>query len=185
MNAWVEWGEECVTRFNGMFAFALWDKPNRTLFLVRDRYGIKPLYHAQWGNTFIFGSEQKSILQHPIAKKEIDKKALVEYFTFQNIFTNRTLLKNISMLPPASIAKIRFGIDNSLKVSHYWDYHFEGPKGKPPSCPEGKFGFFVIPFFLQIDALLQSRWNRRNRDLGSTVGSGWLRDFANTSTPEL
>src|SRR5687768_13893354 len=60
LNAWVEWGPDCVTRFNGMFAFAIWDKREQSLFLVRDRYGIKPLYYACWGQTFLFGSEQKA-----------------------------------------------------------------------------------------------------------------------------
>jgi len=128
LNAWVEWGENSVLRFNGMFAFSIWDKRNQTLYLIRDRYGIKPLYYAQWGNTFIFGSEQKAILQHPIAKREIDKKALLEYFTFQNIFTNRTLLENIKLLQPASIAKIQYGKDKSLQIRQYWDFHFEEPK---------------------------------------------------------
>jgi asparagine synthase (glutamine-hydrolysing) len=127
LNSWVEWGEDCVHHLNGMFAFSVWDNKNKTLFLVRDRYGIKPLYHAQWGDTFLFGSEQKAILEHPVAKKVIDKKALLEYFTFQNIFTNRTLLRKVKLLPPASIAKIQFGRDTSLRIQQYWDYHFEEP----------------------------------------------------------
>jgi asparagine synthase (glutamine-hydrolysing) len=133
LNAWVEWGEDCVHRFNGMFAFSVWDKKKKILYLVRDRYGIKPLYYAQWGNTFLFGSEQKAILEHPAAKKEIDNKALLEYFTFQNIFTNRTLLKNVKLLQPASIAKIQYGKDTSLQIQQYWDYHFEEPKSPKDS----------------------------------------------------
>ena len=128
LNAFAKWGPDCVNRFNGMFAFAVWDRKEKILHLARDRYGIKPLYYAQWGNTFIFGSEQKAILEHPIAKREIDHKALIEYFTFQNIFTNRTLLRNVKMLQPASIAKIQYGKDKSLKIKQYWDYHFEEPK---------------------------------------------------------
>ena len=127
LNAWVEWGEECVDRFNGMFAFSVWDKKNKTLFLVRDRYGIKPIYYAHWGDTFLFGSEQKAILEHPVARKVIDKKALLEYFTFQNIFTDHTLLENIKLLQPASIGKIQYGKSESLKIAQYWDYHYEDP----------------------------------------------------------
>jgi len=128
LNAWVEWGEKCVNRFNGMFAFAVWDKCKQTLSLARDRYGIKPLYYAQWGSTFLFGSEQKAILQHPEAKKEIDNKALLEYFTFQNIFTNRTLLKKVKLLEPASIASIKYAKDKTINITQYWDFHFEEPK---------------------------------------------------------
>ena len=109
LNAWVAWGEDCIHYFNGMFAFSVWDKQKKTLFLVRDRYGIKPLYYGFWGNTLLFGSEQKAILEAPVARKVIDKKALLEYFTFQNIFTNRTLLENIKLLQPASIGKIQYG----------------------------------------------------------------------------
>ena len=92
LNAWVEWGPDCVYRFNGMFAFAVWDKRRQSLFLVRDRYGIKPIYYACWGETFLFGSEQKAILAHPSAERKLDKKALLEYFTFQNIFTRTDIL---------------------------------------------------------------------------------------------
>ena len=128
LNSWMEWGEDCLHRFNGMFAFSIWDKTEKTLFLIRDRYGIKPLYYAQFGETILFGSEQKAILQHPIVKKEIDKKALLEYFTFQNIFTNRTLFKDIKLLQPGTIAKVQYDKDTSLNIRQYWDYHFEEPK---------------------------------------------------------
>src|SRR5690606_18740775 len=99
----------------------------RALFLVRDRYGIKPLYYARWNGAFLFGSEQKAILEHPAARKALDKKALLEYFTFQNIFTDRTLLENVKLLPPASVARITLGGD-SPKISRYWDYRFREPE---------------------------------------------------------
>ena len=136
LYSFAEWGPECVNRFNGMFAFACWDRKEQTLHLARDRYGIKPLYYGQWGDTFIFGSEQKAILEHPDAKREIDKKALLEYFTFQNIFTDRTLLQNIRMFPPATLGRISLGTKSkTLQLDHYWDYHFEEPK-KPKDTRE-------------------------------------------------
>ncbi len=127
LNAWVEWGAKCVTCFNGMFAFAIWDKRQQSLFLVRDRYGIKPLYYACWGQTFLFGSEQKAILAHPAARRVLDKKALLEYFTFQNIFTDRTLLEGVKLLPPASVARIPLGSNGIPNITRYWDYHFLEP----------------------------------------------------------
>jgi len=127
LNAWVEWGSDCVSRFNGMFAFAIWDKRRQSLFLVRDRYGIKPLYYACWGNVFLFGSEQKAILAHPAAQRVLDRKALLEYFTFQNIFTDRTLLVGVRMLPAASVARIFLGGNGTPQISHYWDYRFREP----------------------------------------------------------
>jgi len=127
LNAWIEWGVNCVNRFNGMFAFAIWDKREQSLFLVRDRYGIKPLYYAYWGPIFLFGSEQKAILAHPAAQRELDKKALLEYFTFQNIFTDRTLLEGVKLMPAASIARIPLGSRGSPQITRYWDYRFREP----------------------------------------------------------
>lgn len=134
LNAWAEWGRDCVTRFNGMFAFAVWDRREQSLFLVRDRYGIKPLYYACWGQTFLFGSEQKAILSHPAARRELDRKALLEYFTFQNIFTDRTLLEGIRILPAATIGQVKLGArastpsSEALQLQHYWDYRFREPE---------------------------------------------------------
>lgn len=129
LKAWRQWGPECVSRFNGMFAFALWDKQEKNLFLVRDRYGIKPLYWAQFGSTFLFASEQKAILTHPDSRRVLDKDAMIEYFTFQNIFTDRTLLQNISLLAPASIMKIDLSLGGQISTQKYWDYHFKEPTG--------------------------------------------------------
>src|SRR4030042_491086 len=109
LHAYAQWGVECVKRFNGMFAFAIWDRTRQELFLARDRYGIKPLYYTFVGPTFIFASEQKAIITHPAVRCEIDLEGLVEYFTFQNIFTDRTLLKGIRTFPAGSIAQISLG----------------------------------------------------------------------------
>jgi asparagine synthase (glutamine-hydrolysing) len=94
---------------------------------VRDRYGIKPLYYARWGDSFVFGSEQKAILEHPAASRELDKKALLEYFTFQNIFTDRTLLEDIKLLPAATIARVSLASRN-ISFERYWDYCFREPE---------------------------------------------------------
>jgi asparagine synthase (glutamine-hydrolysing) len=129
LNAWLEWGEAAVHKFNGMFAFAIWDKKEKALYLVRDRYGVKPLYYGIWNNKLLFASEQKAILSHPDSKKEIDLEALLEYFTFQNIFTDKTLLKNIKLLPPASILKVESenGAPKTT-IKKYWDYRFREPE---------------------------------------------------------
>ncbi len=131
LNAYKAWGEKCLDRLNGMFAFALWDKQNQKLFLARDRYGIKPLYYAFYGNIFIFGSEQKAILEHPAFKKDIDYEAMIEYFTFQNIFTDKTLLKNLKLFPAGCWATVSLGTsERRLSVQRYWDYYF-----REPQCP--------------------------------------------------
>jgi len=128
LHAFAQWGTECVKRFNGMFAFAIWDRTRQELFLVRDRYGIKPLYYMIVGSAFIFASEQKAIITHPIVKREIDLEGLIEYFTFQNIFTDRTLLKGIRIFPAGCFAKIPLGrAIERLKPIRYWDYNFQEP----------------------------------------------------------
>jgi asparagine synthase (glutamine-hydrolysing) len=129
LHAYTQWGRECVERFNGMFAFAIWDKTRQELFLARDRYGIKPLYYIFIGSTFIFASEQKAILSHPAVRREIDLEGLMEYFTFQNIFTDRTLLKGIKIFPPGCFARIPLGraLDH-LNLTRYWDYDFREPE---------------------------------------------------------
>ena len=95
LKSFAEWGIECLDRFNGMFAFAVYAKDENKVYLARDRYGIKPLYYAQFGDTVLFGSEIKALLAHGAASASLDKEGLLEYFTFQNFFTDRTLFKNI------------------------------------------------------------------------------------------
>src|SRR5262249_35402962 len=109
LEAYAEWGSECVRRLNGMFAFAVWDGRRQELFLARDRYGIKPLYWCFAGDTLLFGSEQKALLAHPDVRRELDREALFEYMTFQNIFTDRTLLTGIRLFPAGSWARVPLG----------------------------------------------------------------------------
>ena len=128
LASYIEWGKECVNHFNGMFAFAIWDRKNQTLFLARDRYGIKPLYYAFIGNAFLFASEQKAIMTHPDFSKELDDEALLEYLTFQNLFTDRTLLKRVQLFPPAHYGEVRCDADShALRLKQYWDFDFREP----------------------------------------------------------
>ena len=125
LNAWLEWGDASVEKFNGMFAFAIWNSRDKTLHLVRDRYGIKPLYYADWDNLFLFGSEQKAILAHPKANRTLDKKAVYEYFTFQNILTDRTFIEQLKILPAATILRIDLKNRGLRTFKKYWDFKFE------------------------------------------------------------
>jgi len=129
LHAYAAWGPECVKRFNGMFAFAIWDKTKQELFLARDRYGIKPIYYTFAGQYFIFASEQKAIITHPAVRREIDLEALLEYFTFQNIFTDRTLLKDIRLFPAGSWARLPLASSQrELRAQQYWKYYFCDPE---------------------------------------------------------
>lgn len=128
LHALAHWGTAALLRFNGMFALALWDRKEKTLLLARDRYGIKPLYYAQQGHSFAFGSEQKAITAQPQFDRKLDKKALLEYFTFQNIFTDRTLLQDIHLLPAGHHGTLDLMADKpTLKRTQYWDYRFREP----------------------------------------------------------
>lgn len=122
--AYIEWGIECVKRFNGMFAFSLYDNFNKKFYLCRDRYGIKPVYyHITQDKTFIYASEIKSILEYKDYKSEVDKEALLEYFTFQNIFTNKTLHKDIQILEAGHYFEIDL-LSKEIEKKQYWDFDF-------------------------------------------------------------
>ena len=169
LNAYVQWGPECLSRFNGMFAFAIWDKRQQALFLARDRYGIKPLYYMVAGKYFLFGSEQKAILAHPAASREIDIEALVEYFTFQNLFTSKTLLKDIYLLPAGSWVQIPLGTDqlrgDKLNINQFWDFSFNEPD-HPTSKDE---------YTEELDRLFRQAVNRQlvsDVDVGSYLSGG-------------
>ena len=129
LHALAHWGSEVLTRLNGMFALALWDRKERRLLLARDRYGVKPLYVAQQGNRILFASEQKAILAHPQFERQLDKPALLEYFTFQNIFTDRTLLQDIQLMPAGHYATLDLTKSGATLQRHrYWDYRFREPE---------------------------------------------------------
>ena len=124
LNAYLAWGDECVNHFNGMFAFAIWDHRRHRLFIARDRYGIKPLYYHFAGGTLLFASEVKSFLSHPGFSPRVDLAALNEYFSFQNIFTDRTLFDGVRLLPAAHTLTLSLGDPDSLEVKRYWDFNF-------------------------------------------------------------
>lgn len=131
--AYIEWGIECIKKFNGMFAFSLYDNFQKKFYLCRDRYGIKPVYYTLTPNThtFIYASEIKSILEYKDYKSEVDKETLLEYFTFQNIFTNKTLHKDIQILEAGHYIEIELLNPHShsnLTPTQYWDFDFSEPE---------------------------------------------------------
>ena len=133
LAAWSEWGVKALDRFNGMFAFALWDAREKVLTLARDRYGVKPLYYARAGNVFLFGSEIKAILAHGAYRTDLDREALLEYFTFQNFFTDRTLFKDVHLLPAGAYLALS-GARPAGALAHYWDFHFQEPARALPEA---------------------------------------------------
>lgn len=123
--ALAEWGTAALGRFNGMFALALWDRRERKLLLARDRYGIKPLYYRRRDEGLWFGSEVKAILADPEAVPQLDLEALVEYLTFQNFFTDRTLFAGIRLLPAGTWMSV--ASDGLVSQERYWDFDFSEP----------------------------------------------------------
>lgn len=126
VHAYEEWGERCVDRFNGMFAFAIYDRRRRRLFVARDRYGVKPLYWYCRDDVFIFASEIKAIITHPQVSRAVCYPALNEYFTFQNIFSDLTLFEGIRLLPPACTLTVDLGSGAEPTIRQYWDYTSTG-----------------------------------------------------------
>lgn len=132
LHAMMEWGEKALSKFNGMFSFALWDQKDRSLFLARDRYGIKPLYYSIQNKMFLFGSEIKAIFAHTDVNIKISNHGLLEYCTFQNFFTDNTLFENIQILPAGTFLKIRQDNVDAVQPTQYWDFHFEEPENPKP-----------------------------------------------------
>lgn len=121
IHAYEEWGEKCVERFRGMFAFAIWDENEQSLFLGRDRLGIKPLFYALYEGVFYFASEMKSILQYDHFPRQMDHNALACYFTLSYIPVPLTIYKDIHKLPPGTTLTLRNG---NIQINEYWDISF-------------------------------------------------------------
>ena len=124
VHAWESWGEDCVTRFRGMFAFALWDRNRGSLFLARDRLGVKPMYYALLDNGhLVFGSELKSLMAHGGLKRDIDPLAVEEYFALGYVAEPRCIYRQARKLPPAHTLLIRRG-ESVRAPREYWDVRF-------------------------------------------------------------
>ncbi len=167
LYAFAEWGMGCLDKLNGMFAFAIWDREQKRLTLARDRYGIKPLYCAFSGSSFLFASESKAFLKHPDFKAQMDPEGLLEYFTFQNFFTDRTLLKRVRTLPAGCYLTLALGPNgqDGPKIVRYWDYTFQEPEN--PRSDED--------YLEELDHLVQQAISRQlvsDVDVGAYLSGG-------------
>ncbi len=125
LAAWAEWGEDCVRHLNGMFAFAIYDRKDRTLFLARDRFGVKPLFMAQLSDGSIaFASELKGLLAHPLLPREIDPLAIEDYMTWGYVPDTRSILKGVEKLPAGHTRLLRHDTPPA-PPQRYWDISFE------------------------------------------------------------
>jgi len=126
LHAYEEYGEDCVQHLRGMFAFAIWDAPQRRLFLARDRLGIKPLYYRWDGRTLLFASELKGILRYPGVPRAIDPLALDDYLTYLYIPSPKTIFQGIHKLRPAHTLTVSLA---GVQERQYWDVDFAPKDG--------------------------------------------------------
>jgi len=122
IHMYEEFGAKCVEHLRGMFAFAIWDERKQKLLIVRDRFGIKPLYYAQTGKGFIFASELKAILATEAVSRKIDKQAMNEYLTFRYVPGFRTMIDGVQKLEPGNYLVCQNG---NISVHQYWDLDFQ------------------------------------------------------------
>jgi asparagine synthase (glutamine-hydrolysing) len=124
VHAWEAWGEDCVKRFRGMFAFALWDRNRATLFLARDRLGVKPLHYALLPDGWLlFGSEIKSILAHGGMDRALDPLAVEEYFALGYVAEPRSIYRHLAKLLPGYTLTVRRGAPLP-QPRPFWDIRF-------------------------------------------------------------
>jgi len=138
VHAWEQWGEACVQRFRGMFAFALWDRNRQTLFMARDRLGVKPMHYAVLDDgMLLFGSELKTLLEHGGLRRDIDPQAMEQYFALGYVAEPRTIFKQACKLPPGHTLTIRRG-QPVPKPVRYWDVKFtlDNAIGLQDACDE-------------------------------------------------
>lgn len=119
VHAFQEWAEDSVRRFNGQFAFAIWDRSRDRMFLARDRMGIKPVYYRLDGESLVFASEIRAILAHPGVPRRLCYGALDEYFTFQNLLGEHTLFDGIRLLGAGTWLIV--DASGASTVHEYWD----------------------------------------------------------------
>ncbi|RPI17154.1 MAG: amidotransferase 1, exosortase A system-associated, partial [Lysobacterales bacterium] len=128
VHAWEEWGADCVLRFNGMFAFALWDRNRQTLFMARDRLGKKPLYYTLTADgRLLFASELKSLLEEPTLPRRLDRRAVEEYLAFGYVPDPRSILEGVHKLAPGHSLVWTRG-QAAARPRKYWDVSF-APNG--------------------------------------------------------
>lgn len=128
LAAYAQWGPRCLDRFNGMFAFALWDRDEQTLWLVRDRLGVKPLFYAEWPGGFAFASEIKGLLPALPSPPALDDEALHHFLSLNYTPAPLTLFRGVRQLPPGHHLTVHR--DGTTRLTAYWDLDGTGRNGR-------------------------------------------------------
>ncbi len=148
LHLYEDFGPDCLRYLNGQFAIAIWDSRRQTLFLARDRLGVRPLFYTQAGDTLIFGSEIKAILSHPRVQAELDPVALDQIFTFWSTLSPRTTFRNIREVPPGHYLLTNQG---QVMVERYWTVDF--PTHEDTKAEQPKLEDYLAEFHdLLVDA---------------------------------
>jgi len=137
VHAWEEFGPDCVQRLRGMFGFAIWDARTRTLFLARDRLGIKPLYFYQDSHVFAFASEMKSLFALPGIPRRVDPGALTEFLLHRYVIGPQTILKDVKKLLPGHTITVT---EAGSRIRRYWDLPLDPPRDIPDAQAAEEFG---------------------------------------------
>lgn len=118
LAAYAKWGLDFLSKLNGMFSLAIWDKTKKQLIIARDRLGIKPLYYSETDDSFIFSSELRSLLESGLIKRKLDRNNLIEYLRYQTVHSPRTLIENVHSIPAGHYLVLN---DNERILNKYWE----------------------------------------------------------------
>ncbi|WP_323142281.1 XrtA/PEP-CTERM system amidotransferase [Massilia phyllosphaerae] len=131
LQSWLAWGPDCVRRLRGMFAFAIWDRSQQTLFLARDHVGVKPMFYSLLPNgLFVFGSELKSIMTFPELSRELNPRAVEDYFAYGYVPEPKTIFNNAYKLSPGHCITLKVG-DRAVQPQRWWDLAFRPAPQRP------------------------------------------------------
>jgi asparagine synthase (glutamine-hydrolysing) len=118
LASYLRWGNTCMKRFNGMFAFAIWDTVEQKVFIARDRLGVKPLYYQYKNNTLVFASEIRALIYSGIVDKKINSSSVAEYIQYATVHAPNTMLQDVKVLMPGNFLELQ---QNNLMISQYWN----------------------------------------------------------------
>jgi asparagine synthase (glutamine-hydrolysing) len=150
LAAYRAWGDSCLTRLGGMFAFALWDAPRKRLLLARDPMGIKPLYYHQADQTFIFASEVRTLLRTGLVPRKVDPTAVLSYLAFGSVYEPWTIVEGVRAVPPGHLLTVQNG---SLSIREYWNPLPSSSTESEPASGNGTATASRLPALLR-DAVL-------------------------------
>ncbi len=158
LHAFEQYGPDCLARFRGMFAFALWNRSDHSLFCARDRLGIKPFYYYWDGRLFAFASEIKALLEHPAISAELETAALPEFLSFGYNSDDRTLFRHIRKLMPGHWLRISLGEPAPrFEIRQYWDAPRNATEAEPHDAEPHDDKFWIAECRRRLEETVEMR----------------------------